>query len=286
MNHQPKALITGASSGIGAEFGRQLSQKGYVVTAVARNSQKLKNQVATWGEGHRCLVADLTVREELQKVKREMNEHHYDLLINNAGYGAHDYFESQDLDQLEKLMFLNMNALVHLTYQFIKSAGKGDAIINVSSVASEAPVPGGAVYSATKGFVTNFSEALWYENKERDIFIMALLPGMTKTNFQKVAMSNYKEQLSSGGYDPEVVVDEAIKELERRKTPKLISGPKYRYLLGVGQRVFDRKFMINTLAQYSPAVRERKRKVAKEWSMASFSPLFFLDVLRTFLKSI
>jgi short-subunit dehydrogenase len=115
-------------------------------------------------------------------------------------------------------------------------------------------MPGGAVYSGTKGFVSNFTEALWYENKARDVYLMTLLPGVTKTNFQQVAGNGKYNLKNDQGDPPEVIVNEALQALKERKIPVLVSGPKYRYLLFWAKRLFSKKQQISLIANFSPAM--------------------------------
>ena len=112
----------------------------------------------------------------------------YTLLVNNAGCGAYGRFTDISFEQYGQVMLVNMCSLVRLSYAFLKEAGLGDALINVSSVLSLLPYPGGSVYSGTKAFVTNFIESLWYEYKDRGVYIMALLSGATSTDFHNVAL--------------------------------------------------------------------------------------------------
>ena len=170
------ALVTGASSGIGAVFARELARDGYAVTCVARSKDKLQGLLKELGGGSRMLLADLADRDQLQAVAADVESTGYSLLVNNAGYGIYGRFEEIPLDRHEHLMTVNMNALVRLSHAFLKKAAAGDALINVSSALSLLTYPGGAVYAASKAFVTNFTESLWYENKDRGVYVMALLP--------------------------------------------------------------------------------------------------------------
>jgi hypothetical protein len=250
------ALVTGASSGIGAVFARELAGEGYSVTCVARSHDKLQDLVNELGEGHRILVADLSDNSQLQRVVDDLKTTGYSLLVNNAGYGIYGRFDALPVDQQEHMMFVNMNALVRLSHAFLKNAGAGDALINVSSVLSRFPYPGGAVYSGTKGFVTNFTESLWYEYKDRGVYVMALLPGVTETNFHAVATGNRIKAKSSGpSYPPEIVVKDALAALKERKAPSVISGPKYRLLTFLGTRLAGRKRMITSMGKGSPGLK-------------------------------
>jgi short-subunit dehydrogenase len=251
------ALVTGASSGIGAVFARELAQDGYVVTCVARSRDKLQDLAKELGEGHRILLADLSDGSQLRRVVDDLENSRYSLLVNNAGYGIYGRFDEIPVDRQEHMMSVNMNALVRLSHAFLKNARTGDALINVSSVLSRLPYPGGAVYSGTKGFVTNFTESLWYEYKDRGVYVMALLPGVTETNFHTVAMGGRSKAKSSGpSYPPEVVVKDALAALKQRKAPSVISGPRYRLLTFLAARLTSRKMMITFMGKGSAGLRD------------------------------
>jgi short-subunit dehydrogenase len=249
------ALITGASSGIGLVFAKELAKEGYQITCVARSEEKLNALVNELGDEHRYIRADLTDQGDLSKVVQDIERTRYKLLINNAGYGIYEKFENIPIEKTNNLIQLNITTLVQLSHVFIKNASAGDALINVSSVLSLLPYPGGAVYSGTKAFVTNFTEALWYECKDKDVFVMALLPGVTDTNFHKVAIGDTQKSDPSGpSYPPEVVVKEAIASLKARSKPSVISGPRYRFLAAIATRLLSRKKMIETMGKDSPGM--------------------------------
>lgn len=248
------ALVTGASSGIGRVFAQRLAQEGYHVTCVARSEGKLMELAEELGQGHRVLAADLTDSQQLDAVAKDIEQHKYSLLINNAGYGLYDRFENIPLEKHENLMYLNMTALMRLSYVYLKNASKGDALINVSSALSRLSYPGGAVYCGTKGFVTNFTESLWYEYKDKGIYVMALLPGVTKTNFHNVALGKAVEASAGGAYTPEVVVEEGLKALKKRKKPSLVSGRRFRFLTGLSTRLMGRKKMISIMGKRNLAL--------------------------------
>lgn len=252
-----RALVTGASSGIGHVFSRQLAREGFKVTCVARSEDKLQDLVQELGGGHQYLAADLTDPVHLVDIEQELTDEKYDLLINNAGYAIYKRFDEVPLEKHENLMFLNMNALVRLSYGFLKTAVSGDALINVSSALSRLSYPGGAVYCGTKGFVTCFTESLWYEHRDRGVYVMALLPGLTRTNFHNVAFEAQpqKKMPDRMAYPPEVVVSEALKILEKRRLPAFISGPRYRYMTAIASRLFSRKKIIEMMGKNSPAIK-------------------------------
>jgi uncharacterized protein len=251
------ALVTGASSGIGYVFAERLAKEGYTVTCVARSEDKLKELVTKLGKGHRYITADLSNREQLEKVATDVETSHYSLLINNAGFGLYNIFTDIPLENQQNMMSLNMDALVKLSYVYLKHAKSGDALMNVSSALSRLTYPGGAIYAGTKGFVTHFTESLWYEYKEKDIYVMALLPGLTFTNFHQVALGDKKIDIPKNlGYPPEVVVDEGMKALKARKVPSLISGPKFHKLVNLATRLLTRKAMITKMGENNPALKK------------------------------
>lgn len=251
-----KALVTGASSGIGAVFSRELAREGFGVTCVARSVDKLRDLVQELGSGHRYLVADLADRSGLERVAADVETGGYSLVVNNAGYGLYGRFEDITLERQEHMMAVNMHALVRLSHAFLKNSRPGDSLLNVSSVLSLLNYPGGAVYAATKAFVTNFTESLWYEQKDHGVHVMALLPGVTETNFHAVATSGRKASPPSGpSYPAETVVREALASLRARSAPSFISGPKYRLLAFLSTRLLSRKLMTTIMGQGSSGLQ-------------------------------
>lgn len=250
-----KALVTGASGGIGLVFAKELAKQGYAVTCVARSEEKLQNLVSELGDGHSSIVADLTDGDDLASVAENIRNTKYSLLVNNAGYGIYERFGSTPLEKIDNLIQLNISSLVELSHVFLESATNGDALINVSSVLSLLPLPGCAVYSGTKAFVTNFTEALWYEYKEKDIYVMALLPGITETDFHTVALGNKSGGIyDNKGYPPEVVVKDALSALQKRTTPTVITGPRFRFLSFISTRLLSRKSILNIMGKDSPGL--------------------------------
>ncbi len=254
-----KALVTGASSGIGLTFAKELAQQGYLVTAVARNEDSLRQLIAELGAQHRFIRADLTDAQDVARICEELASGKYQLLVNNAGYGLYGSFTKMEPERVHNLISLNITALVQLSQAFLQQADFGAALINVSSILSLLPYPGGAVYAATKAFVTNFSEALWYECLERNIYVMALLPGITETNFHLVASGGREQEPPGGGlsYPPEVVVQEALLHLQRRQKPTVISGPRFRWLTALATRLLPRKNLIMLMGKNSPGMQAK-----------------------------
>lgn len=185
---KPVALITGASVGIGEQFARQLSERGHDVVLVARDEARLealaKEIEGRNGAHAEVLAADLTDPAQLATVEARVRT--VDLLVNNAGFGTFGAFHTLDLDTETREINLNVIALVRLTHAAaaaMAERGKG-AILNVSSLASFQPGPSNATYSATKAFVTSFTEAVHEELKGTGVSVTALCPGFTRTEFQ------------------------------------------------------------------------------------------------------
>ncbi|MDR6944749.1 SDR family NAD(P)-dependent oxidoreductase [Mucilaginibacter pocheonensis] len=250
-----KALITGASGGIGLETARQLAAQGYRLTMVARNHDKL-NKVAKGltGAGHTVLAADLTNNEDLQKLVTHLKTEKYDILINNAGAGIYGKFVELPLaDQLAGMQ-LNMNALVTLSHGFLQNAKPGDALVNIGSLLAHSSLPGGAIYAATKSFVANFSESLWFEFKKKGIFVMGFNPGAANSDFHANAgghASDFPKFVMSSVED---VADELVKALEKRRKPRVVQGWKNRFML-FGFKLLNRKSAVNIMGQLSPGMK-------------------------------
>ena len=154
---EKRALVTGASDGIGNVFAKKLSQKGYTITGVARNESKLKGLIQDIGQNHKYIVADLSSEAGQLKTVAELNYTHYDLLVNNAGVGVVGAFTEAPIDKQLAMMRLNCEAVVRLSHAYLTGAQSGDALINISSTIGFTPMPSIELYCATKAFVTTFS---------------------------------------------------------------------------------------------------------------------------------
>jgi short-subunit dehydrogenase len=222
-------LITGASSGIGEVFARRLAARGRNVLLVARSEDKLITLCNELGRSNsiraQYVTLDLSLPESPARLFEEAEKRGLtiDLLVNNAGFGSFGDFAKADLARELNMIDLNVKSLVELTYRFLQPmrARKQGAIINVASTAAFQAVPFMATYAATKAFVLSFSEALWEENREFGIKVMALCPGVTDTNFFEAARGEKPPARAS--QTPEEVVDTALRGLARGKS-HIISG--------------------------------------------------------------
>jgi len=188
------ALITGASSGIGAIYADRLARRGYDLVLVARNGKRLEEvaqriKAATHREVE-VIVADLSNKADLARVEQNLRaDSRITLLVNNAGFGAVTPLLDSDVNKMEEMIDLNVLALTRLTYAAVPGfvARKNGAIINISSIAGLAPELLNGVYSASKSFVVTFSQSLKHELADKGVRVQAVLPGATATEFWDVA---------------------------------------------------------------------------------------------------
>lgn len=184
------ALITGASSGIGALYADRLAQRGYDLVLVARNVERLKalaNDIRTrTGRAVEVFPADLNDAVSLAKVEAKLRQDAgITLLVNNAGSGTHTPLLDSDVEQMSRMIDLNVTALTRLTYAaapgFV-ARGSG-AIINISSIVAISPETLNGVYGGSKAFVLAFSQSLRHELADKGVRVQAVLPGATATDF-------------------------------------------------------------------------------------------------------
>lgn len=231
------ALITGASSGIGAEFARQLAPDTRAMVLVARRADRLEElaarlRVAAPELEIHVAARDITQPADRERLIAELAEKRLvpDLLVNNAGMGDYGEVATAEWPKLEAMIRLNVEALTAMTHAVLSAmiAAGGGSILNVSSLASILPIPDFAVYAATKAYVTSFSEALRLEVREHGIAVTALCPGPVHTEFGERA----RREGGSGGplneafyVDCDQVVAEAISGL-RNNAPRVFPGWK------------------------------------------------------------
>lgn len=191
-----KALITGASAGIGREIARQLAPRSQMLILVARRGERIEQLRAELGGKYPDLKIQVrrTDLSDLDQVRSLTSWLHtggieIDFLVNNAGLGDLGPFTTAEFQRLEQMILVNMNALTLLTRAVLPGmiAKARGAILNVSSCAGFLPIPNFAVYAATKAYVTSFSEALRAELRGTGISVTALCPGPVHTEFTDVA---------------------------------------------------------------------------------------------------
>jgi short-subunit dehydrogenase len=182
------ALVTGASSGIGAEMAKQLGEAGVPTVLVARRADRLQD-IANRYDGFRVIEADLGTETGVGAVMGAVkdSEHPIELVVNNAGFGTSGQFADLDPERLGNEIDLNVKALTKISNAALAAMRRRGSgyLLNVSSVASFQSAPGLAVYAASKAYVTSLTEALHEEMRGTGVHVSALCPGLTKTEFQE-----------------------------------------------------------------------------------------------------
>lgn len=184
------ALVTGASSGIGALYAERLAHRGYDLVLVARQRDRLDALAKRLSDetqvGVEVMAADLNDRAELARVEARLREDAgLSLLVNNAGIGTHTPLLDSDVGRMTSMIELNVTALTRLTYAAVPGfvARGGGAVINIASIVGIAPEVLNGVYGGTKAFVLAFSQSLHHELAAKGVRVQAVLPGATATDF-------------------------------------------------------------------------------------------------------
>ena len=254
-----KALITGASSGIGAVYADRLARRGHDLILVARNRERL-DALAKWlanqtGRSIVILVADLKDRSDLARVEQVLRtDGHISVLVNNAGFGATAPLVNSDIDKMTEMIGLNVTAVVRLTYAAVPHFLKrdGGTIINIASIVGIVPEVLNGVYGATKAFVLAFSLSLRKELAERHIRVQAVLPGATATEFWGIAGTSVENLPSQIVMTADDLVDAAIAGLDQGE---LITIPSLPEIADWDAYENARQNMIPKLSLSSPAAR-------------------------------
>ncbi len=227
--HNKTILITGASSGIGIAFCRQLASYGADLVITARRRDRLESLAQELHSQYDCRVmiitADLSDLNGPEFLFREIekSELRIDILINNAGFGYNGAFVNGNFEMYEQMMQLNMNTLVKLTRLFVPrmiEQGHG-GVLNISSMAGFLPIPFFSVYSATKQFVINFSWSLWNELKGTGVNVSVLCPGPVDTDFINVANVDKRKVAFRGLQSPESTASKGLSGLAKNVPMKL-----------------------------------------------------------------
>lgn len=202
MNKIKTALITGASSGIGREFAKILSENHNLVL-ISRNKselEKVKLECKNLRNEVLIIDIDLSITKNFKKIFEILKKEKIviDILINNAGFGDFSKFEKCNIEKQNEMINLNIKAITNLSYYFLNQINKEEKsyLLNIGSVASFVTGPNMSVYFATKSFVLSFSEALIEENKlNKKLSISILCPGPTKSNFEKNANTKFSSKI-------------------------------------------------------------------------------------------
>jgi short-subunit dehydrogenase len=225
------AVVTGASSGLGALFAEKLAQRGLPLVLAGRDEARLTDvrervQRLAPGIDVELVVGDLGSQAGAEALVAVLQERVIDVLVNNAGFGTYGRLAEVDADRDRDLIAVNVDALVRLTHAVLPgmlARGHGQ-ILNVASTIAFQPAPYQATYGASKAFVLSFSQALWAETKGSGVTVTALCPGPTRTGFvdaldADVSGTAIYQKLAS----PEPVVAAGLRALDRGR-PVVVPG--------------------------------------------------------------
>jgi uncharacterized protein len=259
VTNKGTALVTGASSGIGAVYAERLAEQGYDVILVARNQDRL-NALATrltsqTGRTVEVVAADLGATADLRRVEEILrNDASITMLVNNAGVGATAPLLDSDADKMDAMIALNVTSLMRLTKAVAPGlvARGGGTIINISSIVAVSPEMLNGVYGGTKAFVLAFSQSLHHELADKGVRVQAVLPGATSTEFWDVAglpVSNLPQSIVMTAAD---MVDASLAGLEQGE---LVTIPALPELADWDTFESARKALAPNLSRSAPAER-------------------------------
>ena len=210
-----RALVTGASSGIGRDMARYLSKLGYDLIIVAQREERLIELKEELKTNVQVISMDLSIKENCINLYKSIKNQEIDLLINNAGFGEFGTFNETDLEKEIKLINTNITAVHILTKLFLKDMKKVNKgrILNVASVAGFAPGPLMAAYYSSKAYVLRLSQAIYTELKKdkSNVHISVLCPGPIATEFNDVAGVKFTLKPLSSEYVAKYAIDKTLK---------------------------------------------------------------------------
>ena len=221
------ALVTGASSGIGAEVAKQLASRGFPLVLVARREERLRSLATELSSDHGVeadvIAADLGQEGERGRLEDELRGRGraVEVLVNNAGFGHQADFARSPRERMVEMVRLNVEGVVDLTSRFVApmvARGRG-SVINIASLGAFQPLPGSAVYGASKAFVLSFSEAIRTELRGSGVTVTAVCPGPVRTEFMAVAEVPGVEERTPGivWTSAEEVAKQAVEGAEHDK---------------------------------------------------------------------
>lgn len=210
-----KALVTGASSGIGYEISKYLSNLGYEIIAVARNEERLNNLKNEINTDVKIIVMDLSVKENCKKLYNELKNENLDILINNAGFGMLGEFYKSNLNKEIEMINVNIIAVHILTKLFLRDMVKRDNgyILNIASIAGFMPGPLMATYYSSKAYILRLTQSIHKElrKKKSNVSISVLCPGPVSTGFNEIANVQFDLKALDSKYVAKYAIDNMFK---------------------------------------------------------------------------
>jgi short-subunit dehydrogenase len=226
------AVITGASSGLGAIFADQLAQRGHSLVLAGRDENRLRAVAQRINQNAELVVGDLGTEKGVDALITQLGTRDIDILVNNAGFGTYGRFAEVDAEREHELVAVNIDALVRLTHAVLPgmlARGRG-GILNVASTIAFQPGPYQATYGASKAFVLSLSRALWAETRKTGVTVTALCPGPTRTGFVDALGSDVSHTAVYRRLaEPEPVVAAGLKALDRGKSV-VVPGWRNRFM--------------------------------------------------------
>jgi len=252
------ALITGASTGIGAVYADRLAKRGYDLILIARGQERLSEVAArlkSTGRKVETISADLTKSEDVRRVAERLStDPTITALVNNAGLGSAGKLLDANIDDLESMIYLNVTALTRLALAALPGfvARKNGLLINIASVVALAPDLLNGTYSGTKAYVVNFTQALKSEVEGKGVTVQAVLPGATATPFWAKAGRPVEDLPSEIVMTAEDMVDASLAGLDQHE---LITIPSLPDIADWEKHEAARKALGPNLSRQKPAAR-------------------------------
>lgn len=260
------ALVTGATSGIGESLARLLAQKDFELLLTGRNEEKLRKlqEELQHDVPVEVMQIDLEKSEDCSSLIKAIHTKAPDLVINNAGYGLYGEALTYSTESQKKLLQVNGMAVLEITLEASRtliSKNKSGIILNVSSAAAFQIIPDFAVYTASKAFVNNFSQAFDIEMAPYGVRVLTACPGMVATNFRERAGGHETEGKQTRALDPVYVAEEIWHQIKKKKPLKIIDW-KY-HVLTFLSHLFPKAWKTKTL----------RRSISERISPRHFIPI-------------
>jgi uncharacterized protein len=231
------ALITGASSGLGAALAHVLAEQGVSLILSARDGDKLRAVASKLPSSTVLIVADLATSEGRAALVAAIRQKQPDLIINNAGFGFYGPASTQPIGDLQKMVEVNVQAVMELSLAAVDTlfnANKKGTVLNISSATAFFPYPTFCVYAATKAFVNSFSQGLDAEVKQKGVRVLTVCPGQIDTSFRDRASRHFPQKKNKMTLSAEHAAELILEAARKGKSLSIIDW-RYRILVGLSR---------------------------------------------------